>query len=167
MAFPLGEWAVVRRAVCIGVLWVAAFSGCDYAQDRSTSRRSQVVLIARLPDTFAVNPPQVGRSADLMLASARPAGIELGTVGQLIPGTDAATACVTSSRGRSLAFAVSQEPKRRSLGREPSAVGIKSECDGSFQLLRGATDSIAIEAPSSKGGDRDATRRVDVIFSIF
>lgn len=158
---------MARSAVCMCALWVASFSACAHAQDRNVSQRSQVVLIARLPDAFGVNPQDAGASSGGTQPETTSTGIALHAVAQLIPGTNATTACFVQGRFQGRASAASRTGGLGSERNVPSTVGVALSCDGSFQNLPGRLDSIAIEARGHASGKRRATKRIDVIFSIF
>lgn len=162
---------MARSAVCMCALWVASFSACAHAQDRNVSQRSQVVLIARLPDAFGVNPQDAGASSGGTQPETTSTGIStaiaLHAVAQLIPGTNATTACFVQGRFKGKASAASRTGGLGSERNVPSTIGVALSCDGSFQNLPGRLDSIAIEARGHASGKRRTTKRVDVIFYIF
>lgn len=161
----VGESRVVRWAVCMWVLWMAGFSACAYAQDRSASRHSQVVLIARLPDTFAVNSQDATASVAATGLGGYWVTIALHSVGQLIPGTNATTACSVSAPGQPTPLAISRTRLQPELNVR-NTLAVESGCDGIFRILNGPTDLTPIETPDTRHAASGTLERVDVIFSI-
>lgn len=147
-------------------LWIAGFSACAYAQDRSVSQRSQVVLIARLPDTFAVN-SQDAASLTGTQQRGPSAEVTLRAVGHLTTGTSATTACFVRTVGSITSSAVSRTRSLSSVRSvSSSAAGGGPACDGIFRILKGPADLIAIETQDPTSTDRRTPGRLDVIFSI-
>lgn len=160
----LGESHVVRWAVCMWAFWMAGFPACAYAQDRSASRHSQVVLIARLPDTFGVNSQNATASVAATGLGGSWVTIALHSVGQLIPGTNATTACSVSAPGQPTPLAISRTRLQPELNVR-NELAAESGCDGIFRILNGPADLISVETRDVRHA-ASGTPRVDVIFSI-
>lgn len=157
---------MARRVVFTGAVWIAVFSACAFAQDRSVPQRTQVVLIARLPDTFAVNSRDALASVTTTQPGASSDGITLHASGQLIPGTSATTACFVRTLGQTMASEAFSIGDVTSEGKLLRTAGVQPPCDGRFRTLKEPADSIAIKTQALENGDRSTAGRLDVIFSI-
>lgn len=158
---------MARWGICMCALWMVGCSACAYAQSGSASQRTQVVLIARLPDTFGVNSKDAIVSATSTPQGESSAAITLHAVGQLISGTSATTACFVRNSGQAKVPAVSPTLRLSSERNVPDTPVVESSCNGSFRLLAGPADSIAIETQDLRRADAATHDRLDVFFSIF